>query len=129
VVHSAADENAVGELCDLHSQDGLEMSVVAHGSVERKEILDKVRHMGRSQNVANEQIGGSGVDEIHSVVVARDVHVAIAVSPKSAGERREVGKCLRETALEESDEGFDGNGRASEEAALLNIVDREHGEV
>ncbi len=40
-----------------------------------------------------------------------------------------MGKCLRETALEESDEGFDGNGRASEEAALLNIVDREHGEV
>ena len=81
MVHRAADENAVGELCDLHGQDGLEMAVVAHGSVERKELLDTVRHMGRSQNVANEQIAGSGVDKIRSFVVARDVHVAIGVGP------------------------------------------------
>ena len=40
-----------------------------------------------------------------------------------------MGKCLRETSLEESDEGVDGSGRATEEAALLNIVDGKHGEI
>ena len=40
-----------------------------------------------------------------------------------------MGKCLRETALEESDEGVDWNGKASEEAALLDVVDGEHGQV
>jgi hypothetical protein len=37
VVHRIADENAVSKLYDLHGQDGIEMAIVAQGSVEHKE--------------------------------------------------------------------------------------------
>jgi hypothetical protein len=37
-VEEVPKRRAVGELCDLHSQDGIEMAVVAQGLVERKEL-------------------------------------------------------------------------------------------
>lgn len=69
------------------------------------------------------------MDEFNAGVVTGDVDVAVGVGGETAGERREMGEDTRKTAFEKKDKVGNGDWRASEEVAFLNVVAGEHREV
>lgn len=62
------------------------------------------------------------MDEVDTGVVAGDVDVSVLVGPEAAGEGRKVRERGGEAVFEEREEGGGGEGRAGEEAALLDVV-------
>lgn len=97
MVHGAADEDAVGELSDLNGEKRGQMAGVADGSVEGEEMVEVVGgDVGWSEEVAEGEGGGIGVEEVDAGVVAGDVDVAVGVGGETAGERREERERERE---------------------------------
>lgn len=144
VVHGEPDEDPIGKLGDLHGQQGQGMAIVVDRPVVVEEGLDDIWDVGRGEYVGHGHVE-RGMDEPgpRAVGAVNEDGVERGVGPleggEAAGERVEVEEGGRERALELLQEGTDESGavearveaarREGEEEALLDVVDREHGEI
>lgn len=85
--------------------------------------------MKRRNDITNSDMSRIGVKELSAGVVTGDIDVAIGVTDETAGERWEISESSGETFSKKEEKIGDGDWRAEEEVALLDVVARKHGEV
>lgn len=105
------------------------MAFVTDSPIEGEEFLDDVGDVRRRENVGDVDGVCFGVEEVCPGVVAGDVNVAVGVGDKAAGEGGEERESGGEGLFEEREKGSEGERRASEEAAFLDVMAGEHREV
>lgn len=69
------------------------------------------------------------MNEFSAGVVTGNVDIAVGVGSETAGEWREMGEDARKATFEEKQKVGDGDWRAGEEVAFLNVMAGEHREV
>ena len=132
MVESAADEDAIGQFCDLDGEKWEGVAVVVDGSIEREEGFDDAGDKARGQDVGRGYVRGGGMDELSSFVVAfdgdreRGRRGVVIDGGETAGEGIEVIEDEREGGYEA---GNDGGGGFGKENALLDVIYGEQPEI
>lgn len=129
MVDGAANENAVSEEGDLDGHDWTKMTGETDRSIESEKFLEAIRDIAGSEKVTDEELIGIGVDEVDACVITFDVNVTVFVSDQTAGERWKTRERFGETAFKKMEDASGVEIRGSEEAAFLDVVTREHGEI
>lgn len=94
--------------------------------VEREELFEHRRYIGRRQKIGNRDIAGGGVDKLNAGIIACDVHVASGVSFETASKRRENGECVGKRVDEMRNESVRGLRGFGEENSLLDVMREKH---
>jgi len=129
MIHRTSDKHAVGELRHLKGDDRKKMAFITDRPIIGEESPDNIRNVSRRENISDVNVLCGGDDEIDAGVVAGDVDVAVGISFQAAGEGGKVRESLRQGVLDLRDESREGERRAGEEVAFLDVMAGEHREV